>query len=244
MATDPRVAHLVRAGEIRLALFLPQYAKDSTTGELRGVGMGFVGIEFVRKLAERLGVKLVVTAHPTPPAAIASLEAGESHVAFFGIDHAQDGAIALSEPIVQFDYSFLLPPTSRIHSLAEADRAGVRIAVMSNHASTKALTRIVKRAELVGSDLPDAAFDLLRTGRADAFAAPRAQLLDYSNTFPGSRVLPESYGTNRVAMAVAKRETGLLAYLGEFIAEAKASGLIARIIESGGLRGFSVAPRA
>ena len=30
---DPRVADLVQSGKIRVALFLPQYAKDSKTGD-------------------------------------------------------------------------------------------------------------------------------------------------------------------------------------------------------------------
>ena len=37
---DPRVADLVQSGKLRVALFLPQYAKDSKTGEIRGIGSG------------------------------------------------------------------------------------------------------------------------------------------------------------------------------------------------------------
>jgi len=104
-----------------------------------------------------------------------------------------------------------------------------------------ALGRIVKHAELVGVELPDSAFDLLRAGHADAFALPREQLLDYSNKLPGSRVLEDSYGVNLVAMAVAKGQAGRLAYINEFIEAAKASGLIQRAIDRGALRGFAVA---
>jgi hypothetical protein len=34
-ATDPRVADLVRAGKVRVALYPPLYSKDQATGELR-----------------------------------------------------------------------------------------------------------------------------------------------------------------------------------------------------------------
>ena len=44
-------------------------------------------------------------------------------------------------------------------------------------------------------------------------------------------------------MAVPKREAGRLAYISEFVEEAKASGLVQRAIEPGGLRGVHVAPR-
>lgn len=100
-----------------------------------------------------------------------------------------------------------------------------------------ALTRMIKNAELVGFDLPDDTFNALRDGKADAFAAPRQILVEYSERLPGSRVLDEGYGVNRVGMAVAKHREGLLSYLTEYVEEAKASGLIARIIENGGLGG-------
>jgi len=54
MAGDPRVADLVQAGKIRVAVFLPQYSKDPKNGALRGIGMGFVAIEMGRALAARL----------------------------------------------------------------------------------------------------------------------------------------------------------------------------------------------
>ena len=52
-AVDPRVVDLVRAGQVRVGLFASfLYAKDRTTGELRGVG-----IEIARALAARVGVE-------------------------------------------------------------------------------------------------------------------------------------------------------------------------------------------
>jgi polar amino acid transport system substrate-binding protein len=115
-----------------------------------------------------------------------------------------------------------------------------RLALQSSAPPTS-LNRIVKRAELVFVELPDLAFDPLRTGNVDAFALPREPLLDYSIKLPGSCVLPDSYGFNRVAMAVPKGQPERLACITEFVEEAKASGLIQRIIEHGALHGFEVA---
>ena len=36
-AADPRVADLAHAGKVRVGLFLPQYIKDTATGQLRSV---------------------------------------------------------------------------------------------------------------------------------------------------------------------------------------------------------------
>jgi len=239
--TDPRVADLVRAGKIRVALFLPQYTKDPVSGELCGVGMGFLAIEIVRVLATRLGIEVLLMEFPTPPKAVECLKTGACDVAFLGIESSRAAEVDFSTPIVQFDYTCLVSAGSPIHSIADVDGSGLRIAVVGNHASTMTLRRIVKHAELVDAELPDQAFDLLRAGNADAFALPRDQLGDYALKLPGSRVLADSYGVNLVAMAIPKGQTGRRAYLNEFIDEAKASGLIQRAIDRGTLRGFAVA---
>jgi polar amino acid transport system substrate-binding protein len=80
-----------------------------------------------------------------------------------------------------------------------------------------------------------------RNAKAEAFAAPRHILVEYSERLLGSRVLDEGQGINRVGIAVAKHRAGLLSYCGEFVEGAKASGLTARFIAEAGLRGFTVA---
>jgi polar amino acid transport system substrate-binding protein len=242
MGTDPRVADMVQAGKIRLALFLPQYTKDA--GQLRGIGTGFIAIEVVRALAARLGVEMLLIEQPTPPAAVACLKSGGCDVMFFGIEPSRIEQVDFSLPVFQFDYTCLVPPGSPIHSFADADRPGVRIAIVQSHASALALRRMVKHAELVGAELPDDGFALLRAGKADTFALPRDQLMDYSATWPGTRVLEQPYGINRVAAAVAKGQPGRLAYISEFVEEAKASGLVQRAIVDGKMHEFQVSPPA
>jgi polar amino acid transport system substrate-binding protein len=243
LAADPRIADVVKSGRIRLALFLPQYAKDAATGEIRGLGVGYIAIEFARGLAERLRVEMTIVEHPTPLKALDCIKSGACDLAFLGIEPSRVAEIDFSPPAIQFDYTFLVPAASSLDRVASADRRGRRIAVVRNHASTFALTRIVKHAELIGSDLPDAAFELLRDGNADAFAAPREVLDDYSVKLPGSRVLDDSYGINNVGIALRKGQAGRLAFISEFAEDAKASGLLERIITRGGLHGFRIAPR-
>jgi len=242
MTADPRVADLVQAGKIRVAIFLPQYAKDPATGALRGIGMGFVAMEMGRALAERLGVDLAVMENSTPVAAVQALKSGACDLGCLGIDPSRAAELDFTAPVVQFDYTLLVADGAPIQTFADADRPGKRIAVMLNHASTFALKRMAQHAELVGTELPEAAFDLLRRGQADAFAAPRAQLLDYAEQLPRSRVLDAGYGVNNAGIAIRKGRTDRLAFMREFVEQAKTSGLIADIISRGGLRGFRVAP--
>src|SRR5258708_39845200 len=83
---DPRVADLVRAGKIRFALFLPGYAKDPVTCELRGVGTGAAAVQIARALAARLGVEVQLVGFQAPPAVVECLNVRACDVADMGIE--------------------------------------------------------------------------------------------------------------------------------------------------------------
>ena len=159
---------------------------------------------------------------------------------FMGPDPSRTG-VAFSPPILQLDYTFLVPGASSIQRMSDVDRPGVRIAAVRDHASTLTLSRMLKHAQLVYAATPDPAFELLRSGQADAFASIRGVLLAYSANLAGSRVLDEHYGANLLGMAVAKDQSARLAYISEFIEQAKASGLVQQAIDRSGLPGYKVA---
>ena len=234
---DPRVADLVQAGKVRVGLFPPQYIKDAATGELKGVWG-----EIARALAARIGVQLVLLEHPTPPKVVECLERSACDLVFLPLDVRAADAGEFSSPFLQFDYTLLVPAGSSIRTVGDADRSGVRIAAVRNHASTMALSKLLKHAELVYAETPDPTYDLLRTGSAHALASTRPVLLNYSIQLPGSRVLEDHYGTNLNRVVVPKGQAGRLAYVNEFIEEAKASGLVQKAIERAGPRGIKVAP--
>jgi polar amino acid transport system substrate-binding protein len=239
VVSDPRVEGLARAGRVRVALF-PSfvYTKDPVTGDLRGVG-----IEIARALSARLGVEFLPVEYSAPPKVMEGLNAGTCDVGFLGIDPSRIDEVDFSPPLMQVDWSYLVPAGSSIHSVADADRPGVRIAVVRNHAMDLALRRILKHAEPVRAETPDGTFDVLRAGHADVQAGVRPALLEYSARLPGSRVLEDRYGANSVAMVVPKGQGERLAYISGFVEEAKALGLMQRAIEHAGLRGILVAPR-
>ena len=235
---DPRVADLVRAGKVRVGLPLGVGAtKDPVTGELRGVAM-----DLARARATRIGVELLPVEYLVNPQVVEAAKAGAWDVGFTGIDPSWAAEVDFSPPFMHVDFTYLVPAGSSIRSVADADQPGVRIAVMRNEYADRALGRILKRAELVRVETRDAALDLLRAGRADAYATARPLLLAYSARLPGSRVLEDLFDVVLVAMAVPKGQAGRLAYISDFIEEAKASGLVQRAIERAGLRGIRVAP--
>jgi len=237
---DPRVADLVQAGKLRagLGVVAPHWAiKDPATGELRGVA-----VDLARALAARLGVELVPVEYPSPTRVLEGLEVGAWDVGFLGVDPSRAAVVDFSPPYLQIEATYLVPASSSIHNLADADQPGVRIAVSRKSVEDIVLSRMIKRAELLRVETVGAGFDLLRAGNADVLATPRPTALLRSAQLPGSRVLEDRFHATFGAMAVPKGQAGRLAYISEFIEEAKASGLVQQAIERAGLRGVQVAP--
>jgi polar amino acid transport system substrate-binding protein len=237
---DPRVADLVQAGRIRVGLGLGSPAlviKDPATGEVRGPAL-----DLARALAARMGIELQPVYYPRPGAVLEGARTNAWDVTFLVPDPARAAEADFSPPYMQSDFTYLVQAGSSIRNIADVDQSAVRVAVPRGDASDLRLTRILKRAELVRTDSIAAAIDLVRTGNADAYAAPRFVVLAEAAQRPGTRVLDEHFAVISVAAMVPKGRAGLLAYVSEFIEEAKASGLVKQTIERAGLQGVQVAP--
>ena len=237
---DPRVADLVRTGKLRVGIGLgsPSGAmKNAATGELRGLA-----VDLGRALAMRIGVDFVAIEYPRPGAILEGVQTNAWDVAFLVVDPERAKEVDFAPPHTQSDFTYLVPAGSSIHKVADADQPGIRIAVPRGDGVDLRLTRLLKKAELVRTDTLSAAVELVRTGGAHARAGPRQAVLAESVKLPGSRVLADGFAVISSAALVPKGHAGRLAYVSEFIEEAKASGLVKKIIEDAGLRGVQVAP--
>jgi polar amino acid transport system substrate-binding protein len=238
-ASDTRIADLAGAGKIRAGLSVAPImaTKDPATGELRGVA-----VDLAHELATRIGVELVQVLYPRPGAVMSGLQSNAWDVAFLGIDPARAAEADFTPAYMEVDLTYLVPGESSITHIADADKTGVRIAVPRGDLVDIVLGRMLTQATLVRADTVAGAFELLRTGQADVCAEPRPNLLQDQVHMPGSRVLADRFGVNRVGIAVPKGNSGHLSYFTEFVEEAKASGLVQRAIERAGLRGVQIAP--
>jgi polar amino acid transport system substrate-binding protein len=239
--TDPRVADLVRAGAVRVALAPTSHTtKDPATGEWRGPA-----VDLGRELAARLGLPLVQVEYLTPGKIVERANADEWDVTLIlAIQPERAAVMEFSPPYLEDDFTYLVPAGSRIRSAADADQPGVRIAVPRGFAVDLFLTRTLKQATLVRVDTFAAALELLRTGQAEAFTVFRSALLALAPQLPGSRVLEDRFLVSSLSIAVPKGQLGRLAYVSEFIEQVKASGSVQQAITRAGFTGARVAPPA
>src|SRR5579871_964039 len=237
---DPRVADLVQSGVLRVGLgigSLTTAVREPATGEVKGPAL-----ELGRAIAQRMGIKFVSVEYTRPSAVIDGLRDSAWDISILIVDPVRAEQVDFSHPFIQSDLTYLVAAGSTIQGVADADRQGIRIAVARGDTSDLRLTRALTRAELVRTDSIAAALELLRTGSVNAIALNRPSLIAQSATLPGSRVLSDGFADIYSAVAVPKGHEGRLAYINEFIEEAKAAGLVNRMIETLGLTGVRPAP--
>jgi polar amino acid transport system substrate-binding protein len=240
MMTPSLRSDLAPAGKLRVGINYgnPVLAtRDPGSGELSGVA-----VDLARELGRRIAVPVELVAFASAGQMVDGLKAGLWDIAFLAVDVGRAGEITFTAPYVEIEGTYLVPAGSPLHTIADVDRAGVRIGVSANSAYDLFLTRSVKYAELVRASDPNAAFELLVAGKVDVVAGVRQPLIANAEKLPGSRVFADRFMAIQQALGIPRGRDEGAKYLREFIEDAKASGLVARAIEKAGVRGVAVAP--
>ncbi len=99
------------------------------------------------------------------------------------------------------------------------------------------LTRTLKHAVLHRAKGPPGALDLFVNKELDALAGLRPWLNMNAENLPGVRVLDGCYLTVQQAIGTKPENTAAAAFLDALVAEAKESGLVARLIDRHSLKG-------
>jgi polar amino acid transport system substrate-binding protein len=216
-----------------------QASVDPATKELRGPAA-----EIARELAKRAGVPVTVTGARGVDGVIESVKNGLADIGFVAFDPVRAAQVDFSQNYALAQNTYLVAENSPIKSVADADRAGVRIGVGSRDAGDYYLTRTLKTATLVRNEggVGDAVVKALLAGELDAYAGNRMRLHAAAQKTPGLRLVPDNFYGVEQAVIVPKGEAARLAIVGKFIDEARASGFIAGAIARAGLVGVDVAP--
>jgi polar amino acid transport system substrate-binding protein len=234
------VAELAPYGMLRAGINLSNFllvTGRAANGDPRGIAPDMAG-----EIAARLKVPLQLIAYESPGKladAVADWDVG-----LIGAEPARATQIAFSAAYLEIEATYLVPADSKIRSVEEVDRKGVRIAVAARSAYDLYLSRSIKNAELVHVNGLDASYELFVREKLDALAGLRPRLVKDVQNLPGARVLEGRFTAVQQAVGTPKARVAAAAFLAFFIEEAKASGLVARLVERHGVHGVNVAPAA
>ena len=241
MAVTPSaavVSELAPGGVLRAGINLSNFllvTGRAANGEPQGIAPDMAG-----EIAARLKVPLKLLPYPNPGKLADAV--AEWDVGLIGAEPARAEQIAFSAAYLEIEATYLVPPGSKIRSVDEVDRKGVRIAVYGKSAYGLYLARSIKNAELVNAEGLDASWELFVTQKLDALAGLRPRLVSDVEKLPGARMLEGRFTAVQQAVGTPRARTAGAAFLAAFVEEAKASGLVARLIERHGVRGVNVAP--
>ncbi|MPZ08844.1 MAG: transporter substrate-binding domain-containing protein [Kiloniellaceae bacterium] len=207
------------------------------TGRSRNGDPQGVAPDLAAAIAERLGVAVSYVTFDTPGEVADAVARDVWDIGLIAEEPKRAETIAFCDAYVEIEATYLVPADSPLRSIADVDRPGVRIAVSDRAAYDLYLSRTLKHAELRRAKGLAGAFELFKAEKLEALAGLVPALRENSGSLPGSRLLSGRYTSVRQAVGTKPANHALKSFVQQFIAEAKASGLIAGLIEKHGVTG-------
>jgi polar amino acid transport system substrate-binding protein len=234
------VAELAPKGVLRAGINMGNFLL--VTGKTAQGDPEGVAPDMAAEIARRLGVPVAYVPFERPSKLADAAGTDAWDIGLIGAEPARAEKITFTPAYCEIEATYLVPPDSPFQSIADVDRAGARIAVRRGAAYDLWLTANLKHATLLRSDSADGPLNQFIAEKLDAYAALRPQLLEDVKKVPGARILPGNFTSVQQAIGTEKKNTAGAAFLRDFVAEAKTSGLVARLIEKHRVQGLSVAP--
>ena len=228
-------AALAPAGRLRVGVYPgspTSWVKHPQTGESVGVAL-----ELGRTLAQQLGVPVEVVTFARVAEIIEALKQGQVDMTFTNASPARARDVDFTAPLLQLELGLLVPPDSRITTMAQADVAGVRIGVSQGSSSQGVLGQRLQQARVVPATSLEAAQHLFQAGQIDAFATNKGILFEMAEKLPGYRVLDDRWGLEHLAIAVPKGREAGRAFFQAFAERVQRQGDLQKMAERAGLRG-------
>jgi polar amino acid transport system substrate-binding protein len=234
------VAELAPSGVLRAGINMSNFllvTGKTPSGDPQGVAP-----DMAAEIARRLGVPVAYVQFERPSKLADAAGTNTWDIGLIGAEPQRAEKITFTDAYCEIEATYLVQPNSPFQTVADVDRAGSRITVRRGAAYDLWLERNIKHATVLRSDSADGPFNQFVAEKLDAFAGLRPGLLEDVKKLPGARILPGHFMTVQQAIGTAKPNTAGAGFLRDFVAEAKKSGLVARLIEKHHVVGLSVAP--
>lgn len=239
MALSPAVkSELTPTGKLRVGINYGNFLLVTRHSETEYTG---IAVDLGREVGKRLGVEVELVPFATAGKLADAVKTGAWDVAFLGNEPQRASEIAFSPAYLEIEATYLVPAGSKIRSIDEVDRPGVRIATAVNSAYDLYLSRNLKQATLVRANAIQGSYDVFVKDKLEVLSGLKPRLLDDAKSLPGSRVLDGRFTVVQQSVGTPQGRPAAAGYLGEFAKDVKTSGFVAQAIARHKVRGVSVA---
>jgi polar amino acid transport system substrate-binding protein len=238
---DPEViAQLAPTGILRAAINMSNFllvVDKTSNGDPVGPSPGMAAA-----IAAALGVPLKLVPFQTPSEIVEAAGSGVWDIGNIGAEPQRAAVMDFTSAYAEIEATYLVPSGSPLHSITDVDQPGIRISVPAGSAYGLWLENNIRHAELKPVKGRQA-FEQFVNDHLDALAGLRTQLTNEVENLPGARVLDGQFTSVQQAVGINKGNQAALTWLKQFVEQAKASGLVARLIEEYNVQGnLVVAP--
>ena len=231
-------SELTPTGKLRVGINYGNFLLVTKHSETEYSG---IAVDLGQEVGKRLGVEVELIPFATAGKLADAVKAGAWDVAFLGNEPQRAAEIAFSPAYLEIEATYLVPAGSKIRTIDEVDRAGVRIATAVNSAYDLYLSRNLKHATLVRANAIQGSYDVFVKDNLEVLSGLKPRLLDDAKTLPGSRVLDGRFTVVQQSVGTPQGRPAAAGYLGEFAEEVKTSGFVAQAIARHKVRGVAVA---
>jgi len=219
---------LAPTGTLRAAINLSNFLLVSDHSS--GVPVG-VSPDMALAVAERSDVPVSWVLYDTPGDLTDGAVEDLWDIGNLGAEPERAKTINFSPAYAEIEATYLVSSGSKIQSVAEVDRANVRISVYGRSAYGLWLADHIEHAHLKKTDGVDASFDLFVNHELEALAGLRPRLLKDMERLEGARILDGQFTAVQQAIGNKRDRPLAAAFLKNFVEEAKGNGLVQQLID-------------
>ncbi len=244
MTNPDDLKQLVPTGKLRGGVVVSPaasafFAIKDGKGEVRGVT-----VDLVCAFAGTLKLPLELQVYENSGQVTDAVASGACDLAFMPRDATREGKVDFGPAYYIIGSTYLVPTGSKIKTIDEVNRPGVRIVAISNTTTARSARRTAPSASVEEVPSVDLMTEMAAKGQGDAFALSHDSFAGLLPKLPGARVLPGNFQQTGIAVAVPKGRAAALKLATGLIEDAKKSGLVRRALDAAGFKDAEVAPPA
>ena len=213
------------------------FALKNVKGEPYGVT-----IDLLHAFAAALKLPLELQVYENSGQVTDAVASGACDVAFMPRDTTREGKVDFGPAYYLISSTYLVPAGSKIQSIDEVNRPGVRIIGISNTTTVRSARRTAPLATAEEVPSVDLMTEMAAAGKGDAFALSHDSFAGLLPKLPGARVLPGHFQQTGISVAVPKGRPAALKIASALMEDAKKSGVVRRALDAAGFKDAEVAP--